>query len=205
MRTSILFQFELLAAFCSVSRDVVAETLSDIARREFISNQAQHKSSVEYQIEQVIDRLRMTSSVQILSILNLLRVMFRANGLVSGHGTNAWMMAVGKYTQPYSTSYAFGNGSDAKRYQASCLDQNLLIPAAFYEQRLATSPEFRTYWPRDPYDRYPRKIYSKVDGFFGGCYSLDAILGSTLDCLYNAECLRTLLNYFPNLNHVCFP
>ena len=41
-----------------------------------------------------------------------------------------------------------------------------------------------------------------VIGFFGGCYVMDALLASTLDCLYNNSCLERFPNYFPSLNKV---
>lgn len=41
-----------------------------------------------------------------------------------------------------------------------------------------------------------------VKGFVTGCTPLEAILESTLDCLYEIECLQLLLNYFPKLNQV---
>lgn len=42
-----------------------------------------------------------------------------------------------------------------------------------------------------------------VNGFFGACTPLEALLPSTLDCLYEIECLQLLIKYFPTLDHVC--
>ena len=42
-----------------------------------------------------------------------------------------------------------------------------------------------------------------VDGFFAGCTTLEALLPSTLNCLYDIQCLLLLPDYFPNLNQVC--
>ena len=41
-----------------------------------------------------------------------------------------------------------------------------------------------------------------VKGFFATCTILDALLASTLDCLYDLECIKLLFDYFPNLNRV---
>ncbi|UJR19648.1 hypothetical protein I4U23_022782 [Adineta vaga] len=41
-----------------------------------------------------------------------------------------------------------------------------------------------------------------VKGFFATCTVLNALLASTLDCLYDLECIQLLFNYFPNLNQV---
>ncbi|CAF0815426.1 unnamed protein product [Adineta steineri] len=41
-----------------------------------------------------------------------------------------------------------------------------------------------------------------VSGFFAACTPLKALLQSTLDCLYEIECLQLLSDYFPPLNHM---
>ncbi|CAF1633602.1 unnamed protein product, partial [Adineta steineri] len=41
-----------------------------------------------------------------------------------------------------------------------------------------------------------------VNGFFAACTPLEALLQSTLDCLYEIECLHLLSDYFPVLNHM---
>ena len=41
-----------------------------------------------------------------------------------------------------------------------------------------------------------------VKGFFATCSILEALLASTLDCLYDFECIQLLFSYFPNLNQV---
>ncbi|CAF0775120.1 unnamed protein product [Adineta steineri] len=43
---------------------------------------------------------------------------------------------------------------------------------------------------------------STVDGFFGGCTALDAVLASTFDCLYDIKCLETFTDYFPNVTRM---
>lgn len=47
------------------------------------------------------------------------------------------------------------------------------------------------------------EAYAMVNGFFTGCTSLESLLPSTLDCLYDIKCLEILLEYFPTLNQVC--
>lgn len=41
---------------------------------------------------------------------------------------------------------------------------------------------------------------ARVTGFKVGCYALDGLLSSTLECFYNSSCLTTLLTYFPTSN-----
>ena len=41
-----------------------------------------------------------------------------------------------------------------------------------------------------------------IKGFYGACTPVEAILSSTLDCLYDTKCLELLSDYFPELNQV---
>ena len=41
-----------------------------------------------------------------------------------------------------------------------------------------------------------------VDGFYTGCTPLEAILESTLDCLYSYQCIQLLEEKFPNITQV---
>ena len=41
---------------------------------------------------------------------------------------------------------------------------------------------------------------ASVAGFVVGCYALDALLQSTLECFFDATCLSTVLTYFPMSN-----
>jgi hypothetical protein len=41
-----------------------------------------------------------------------------------------------------------------------------------------------------------------VKGFYGECTPLEALLHSTLDCLYDIQCLELLIDYFPALKKV---
>jgi hypothetical protein len=43
---------------------------------------------------------------------------------------------------------------------------------------------------------------SRVDGFFGSCTPLDAVLMADFSCFDNETCLNLLLNYFPDLTQV---
>lgn len=42
-----------------------------------------------------------------------------------------------------------------------------------------------------------------IIGFFAGCSPVEALLQSTMDCLYDIGCLQLLSDHFPNLKSVC--
>ena len=84
----------------------------------------------------------------------------------------------------------------------SCDLINQVTPAGFYSEPLNTISFHHRDWPMT--NKFFKPIaLSTVDGFFGGCTALDAVLASTFACLYNIKCLETFTNYFPNLTQVC--
>ena len=50
----------------------------------------------------------------------------------------------------------------------------------------------------------PTQNSTLVKGFFTGCMPFESLLHTTLDCLYEIDCLQLLNNHFPSLNQVCF-
>lgn len=54
----------------------------------------------------------------------------------------------------------------------------------------------------DTYWYTPSTTVSVVNRFFAACTPLEGLLQSTLDCLYDIQCINLLINYFPNINEV---
>ena len=84
-----------------------------------------------------------------------------------------------------------------------CFDFGSVAPAAFYSMTLYDSVNAGMLWPEGLNDRFSSTISGWVSDFFGGCFTMEALLASTLDCLHDTECLTNLANYFPTLNRVC--
>ena len=87
-------------------------------------------------------------------------------------------------------------------FTKSCDLIDSITPAGFYSEPLNEISCNHDLWPMNPSHFRPNAL-STVDGFFGGCTALDAVLASTFACLYNIKCLETFTNYFPNLTQVC--
>ena len=89
----------------------------------------------------------------------------------------------------YFTGYdPLSTGNDLR-----CDTANPITPTAFYKlmDNLFYNP---TTW-----SEYPPND-TLVKGFFAACTPLEALLQSTLDCLYDTDCLQLLTEYFPSIN-----
>lgn len=129
--------------------------------------------------------------------MNYLKTTIVANVLVSARGMN-WLVSLTNdapdvyYAEIWTVRYIIDY--DLTQW-CICGSKNFIIPAT-----LNISNDLIDFSAR----RFITDIYgTNVNGFFSGCTPLEAILESTLDCLYQRECLQILLDHFPKLNQVC--
>ena len=93
----------------------------------------------------------------------------------------------------------FANPSlDASNVESvPCGKGNPISAAGFFSTSTKKSIRTHVRWA------LPSANSEVVNGFFGGCTPLEALLPSTLNCLYEIECLQLLSKYFPALQQVC--
>ncbi|CAF1065691.1 unnamed protein product [Adineta steineri] len=183
-RTTAFSQFELLAALCSISNDIVSKALLDIQNNQLITVELLEEEDIRLQVDAMVELVQATAYVQLTSFLQFVQMMYRSNTLVSAFGTNAFVQ-IGTYGLSITPTYQINpNKSIGLALNAlSCSEKTMVTPAVFYLQPLDTAVFDHTNWP----------VYSALgiaysnhsasaDGFFGGCFPLDAVLASTLDC-----------------------
>ena len=150
-----------------------------------------------------IELLKSRVSTQIISFLKYLRITTRANYLISALNTNAVIGMFMRGEQQYVawetwTAYIHYDNNPKETYLMICNNGDLVKPVGFLSVSHTTKYTFHQEW-------YARNvsIAANVSGFFGGCIPLEALLSSTLDCLYDIKCIELLIDYFPALNQVC--
>ncbi|CAF4115857.1 unnamed protein product, partial [Adineta steineri] len=182
-RTTAFSQFELLAALCSISNDIVSKALLDIQNNQLVTVELLQEEDIQSQVEAMVKLVQTTAYAQVTSFLQLIQMMYRSNTLVSAFGTNA-VVQFGTYTVLITSTYQFdpNNNGHVGAYDLSCTEKILVAPAVFYTDPLNTIVYDHSNWPIY-YDPYGQSLVSaSVDGFFGGCFPLDSVLNSTLDC-----------------------
>ncbi len=97
------------------------------------------------------------------------------------------------------TGYTSWFWTDNNKTRTICgCDQNTCsFPAGFYS--LADEGNFYSHADMIP------QMYNASDfvpGFVGSCTPLEAVLQATFVCLYDIECIKKLVDYFPRLVHV---
>ncbi|CAF0713036.1 unnamed protein product [Adineta steineri] len=196
--------FELLAALCSISEDAVSQALLDIQNNQLVTAELLEEEDIKSQVKAMVELFQATAHVQVNSFLQFVQVMYRSNALVSAFGTNA-VVQIGTYKVYITSTFQVNpNTSLGLVLNAlSCTERTMVVPALFYAQPFDTTVFDHINWPiYYTGGSAHTKISGSVNGFFGGCFPLDSILNSTLDCLYNFQCLQILFDYFPALNQV---
>ncbi|CAF1073526.1 unnamed protein product [Adineta steineri] len=189
-------QFELLAALCSFSNDTISQSIANIDNSQLISIQLLSEDQVQSQVNSTIKVIQNNLQSQLTSILQFLQMTTQSNGLMSALNT-AFYLSIGLLTGNYDTVFYFQRLSNSG---PSCETESIKFPAGFYSISYVNPLDFANGYDGSQNFSNTSEI---VSGFFSGCYPLDALLASTLDCLYDGSCFKALLKYFPVLNQVC--
>ncbi|CAF1391349.1 unnamed protein product [Adineta ricciae] len=188
-------QFELLSRLCSLSQSIKSQIQSDIDNTELVSMNVLSKKQIQLEIDNTIEFQKNNAFNQMISFLNYWRTTIQRNFLISALGTNAEFYAIdqghGLIIFGYQISYiVYDNGSSIQ-----CGLDNPVIQATFFSISNDSI---------DLEDSTLMSNYTNINGFVVGCTPFDALLQSTLECLYEFECIQLLFNYFPNLNQTNF-
>ncbi|CAF1126765.1 unnamed protein product [Adineta steineri] len=206
-RTTASSQFKILASLCSLSQDIVSQNLLDLDNNEFINNYLLSQEQVEDKVNGTIEFFKNSASSRIISFLNYLRTTTQADYLISALNTN-YLIANEHHPsddpkrdnnilKSGETKYSNkSNDASLDGQSMGCSNTNPTTTVSFSETSHVEKYYDRSTWTR------PRPNVTVVSGFLTACTPLEAILQSTLDCLYIDKCLQFLMNYFPAISQM---
>ena len=199
-------QFELLAALCSASTLIVNQSVNDLDNKQLVTVQLLSEYEVHSQVTSIAGLIRANMLVQAATTVDFLKITTRSNSLISALNTNIFVLrdALNRsvhYLITDSTSFFDKSATDTLSRFSSCQTKSSTTPAGIYSLSQYDSVNNHRYWPGLPPSFEPMAS-ATINGFFGACNPLDAVLASTLDCVYDVTCLRSLTDYFPDLNRV---
>ena len=145
--------------------------------------------------------------VQVTLLVKFLQTATQSNFLISALNTIATVTTYFNSTSYHRsidvTQYVAKNSSILNDEVSTCALVNSIAPAGFYSASYNDTALYHKRWPVGLVNSgFQPNASAMVDGFFGGCTPLHALLESTLDCLANITCLEQFGNYFPALNQV---
>ncbi|CAF1018049.1 unnamed protein product [Adineta steineri] len=195
-RTTASSQFALLSNFCSIAEDAVFHIENDVGNNDFITTYLLTDTQIQLEVNSTTESFKNSASARITMFLNYLRTTIRENYLVSALNTNLIMKICPDcfdVVRPlaFPVMYNSTNGGFVSCNQGNPTSVATLNPLLNDSVTLERIRKFES---------MPNSTI--VSGFFAACTPLEALLQSTLDCLYEIECLHLLFGYFPALNHM---
>lgn len=191
-RSSASGQFQLLSSLCSLAKSTVNDTLNDFLSDSFFSIDTISPNSLETQ-GQAQSLFVQTSTINaIRGILHLIRETTYSNQLQPALQTvrmNALYIYPNGDLASGILDGSFVNGDGTLCYcsgSATCSSPSGFFNLYGYD----TGGMFVS----------PEPSIANVTGFVTGCYAIESLFQSTLECFFDKECLNTVLTFFPTNN-----
>jgi hypothetical protein len=200
-RTTANSQFQLLKTICRLARNNIFDALSDLNNTQLLTARVLPKTEVYMQTQVSSERIRTDTLVHFNDALKLIELSTRGSRLASALNTN-YVILVNSFMD--STYYVWYNSYTSWYWTANnqtticrCEQSTCTFPAGFYH--------FADIDTMEAYGDIRPQLYNISDfvpGFVGSCTPLEALLQATFVCLYDKECIKKLVKYFPQLTQV---
>jgi hypothetical protein len=190
-RSSASGQFQILASLCSLAMTSVHDAIDGFLSDTLLTPQAISRLSVDEQSQADSLFVQISTKNAFQRLLRLVRSTTEINGLQTALQTSrSYILAIDDMDAPliYGSIAIFSTG--VGEYCFCTFHYTCILPSSFYPDNFYGYPTEATY---SLY--YPQ--LAKVTGFVVGCYAIESLLQSTLECFFNTTCLHTILTFFP--------
>ncbi|CAF1222349.1 unnamed protein product [Adineta steineri] len=193
-RSTAYSQFQLLADLCSLSEKIVFQNKNDLSNNELVTSDLLPDFRIHSKVNDTVQFFKNGASTRIIAFMNYVRATIRANYLVSALNTN-FLIEARNSSDGYKLlrTEVFIKNSSANFSRSEFIGCSTKTPTAAVS--LFPLPIAQNYSDMALYQ--PSAYTNLANGFFAACTPLEALLQSTLDCLYSIECVELLKNYFP--------
>ncbi|CAF3294627.1 unnamed protein product [Rotaria socialis] len=161
--------FTALRSLCELVSDTFQNTMMRFYATGYVSNNVIPISLLKSEVQSLINQLRSSIKNDFFLSLGMVRQMIQANALISSLQTNFYMFMQPGNSFPVTGFLEYGNCSCA--ISAECISLS-----TFYDGLNSTVLWF-------------------VRGMHIGCYVLEALLQSSLECFYDPICFDSLKFY----------
>ena len=138
-----------------------------------------------------------------MSFINYFRIVTQANNFITALNTNTLTTYYRLFQQIilliFQTGYYPIMNNTTSVYSILCGTVHSTSPTSFGPLLPSQDLNDRIAWT-DP----TLNSTLIIKGFYTGCSPFEALLRSTLDCLYDIECLQLFHKYYPSINQVRF-
>jgi hypothetical protein len=168
-RSTGTYTFQGLSAFCALINRTISDSLTRFYLSQYVSASVIPLELFHLQTQSLIDQFILSTTNALLLSLSMIRGTTQGNGLLSGLQTNYLL---------------YGTNADETIFSS---------PQYYSDCNCETSPTCVE--PSAMYDVDNADILFIVLGIYTGCYIIESLLRSTLECFYNQTCISTLQSY----------
>ncbi|CAF4049244.1 unnamed protein product [Adineta steineri] len=163
------FIFQALSAFCQLSNQIISNRLIQLNSSQYVTASVAPLQVFQSQTQAFISQFISSITNDFLLSISTIRNTTQSNNLLTGQLTNYYLVRQSN-NYVYSSSSSYGNCSCAT--SAIC----------GYESPI--------------YDLKTSNALFIVPGIYTGCYIIEALLQSNLQCFYNQTCINKIQSYF---------
>ncbi len=165
-RTTAPYAFRTLSTFCNLVNKTIFNNLIQFYSKQYITAFVTPSELFETEIQSSIDEFKLSITNSFLLSLSIIRNTTQANALYS----------------PLHTNYVLHSMVD---------DLLLVMPLKYNDCNCGISS---TCIDQSSIYKYPNKTrLFDVKHFYTGCYVIESLLQSTLECFYNQSCINQTL------------
>ena len=168
-RLTAVSMFQSLKSFCHLINQTISNNLIQFYSNKYISSTVTSLQLFRSQTDAFIQQFQSSTTNQFLLSLLTIRSTTQSNGLLAGHLTNYY----------YTFSQIDGEADALTREWNGC--DCIYSPQCSQQSAI--------------YDLQTNSILFEVPGFYIGCYVIESLLQSNLQCFYNQSCIQQLQSY----------
>ncbi|CAF1449799.1 unnamed protein product [Adineta steineri] len=167
-RIVVSYALQALGAFCELIKSTINNSLIQFNSQQYITASVAPSELFQSQAQSFIDQFKLSTTNNFLLSLNMIRKTTQGNAFLSGQLTNYYLTLINGSVSSTSISYSNCNC----HLSNTCVNQ-----LSFYKNNSGNVTLF------------------DVPGFYIGCYVIEALLQSTLQCFYDKTCIDHLQVY----------
>jgi hypothetical protein len=170
-------QFRLLPSLCVLANETIAKSVELLNSDVIITEKAQYQEVIESKVSTIFDQLRMSVPRAFMRTLDLVRDIAQGNGIVSSILSNWRFVTLNTtFARPRDYPALWPEPRSYGKNNCSCGTTATCSSQAAFNGH-------------------------EIPGFQVGCYPLETLLQSTLECLYNVSCIELLRVMYYQSNH----
>ncbi|CAF3955010.1 unnamed protein product, partial [Adineta steineri] len=164
-------QFRTLAMLCELAQDTTYDARDIFLERQIVNSQVISEELFQTKMDHLIETWKKSTSSQFKRRMELIQITTMTNHLMSR-----------------SSIY----------FQANLTEQSLITEPRHYGKCNCGTTNHTCIEPMKIYETVGNNLTVKhtISNFFMGCYLIEALFLSTLECFYNESCMTDLHNFF---------